>query len=110
MLQRSLSIQSATSHSSIFDISIGFRSRLEQINYILEVIIPIEFFCSFQKVFKNFIDVRIPTPIEDETYDVIICCAGFFQSLISPLAFPELIRITKKGGLNNCLKNTRERK
>eukprot|EP00094_Tigriopus_californicus_P001111 TCALIF_01074-PB protein Name:"Similar to WBSCR27 Williams-Beuren syndrome chromosomal region 27 protein (Homo sapiens)" AED:0.27 eAED:0.27 QI:203/1/0.5/1/1/1/2/0/148 len=51
----------------------------------------------YKKVFKSFIDERVPTPIEDDTYDVMICCAGFFQSLISPKAFPELIRITKKG-------------
>lgn len=54
-------------------------------------------FLFIQNVFKNFIDERVPTPIEDDTYDVMICCAGFFQSLISPKAFPELIRITKKG-------------
>ncbi|XP_059087662.1 uncharacterized protein LOC131884043 isoform X3 [Tigriopus californicus] len=53
----------------------------------------------YKKVFKSFIDERVPTPIEDDTYDVMICCAGFFQSLISPKAFPELIRITKKDGV-----------
>eukprot|EP00095_Tigriopus_kingsejongensis_P012765 maker-scaffold725_size106157-snap-gene-0.12 protein:Tk12765 transcript:maker-scaffold725_size106157-snap-gene-0.12-mRNA-1 annotation:"hypothetical protein DAPPUDRAFT_302022" len=53
----------------------------------------------YKNVFKNFVDEKVPTPIEDDTYDVMICCAGFFQGLISPRAFPELIRITKRGGI-----------
>ena len=44
-------------------------------------------------------DPLTPTSIPDDTYDVLLCCAGFFQGLISPEAFPEFIRITKKGGL-----------
>ena len=51
----------------------------------------------FQAVFRNYIDEKDPTPIKDDTYDVLICCAGFFQGLISPNAFIELIRITKPG-------------
>ena len=38
-------------------------------------------------------------PIPDQSYDVLLCCAGFFQGLMSPRVFPELIRITKKGGV-----------
>lgn len=38
-----------------------------------------------------------PTSIPDDTYDALICCAGFFPGLISPLALPELVRITKPG-------------
>ena len=36
-------------------------------------------------------DVRLP--IEDETYDVVLCCAGFFDGLMSPRVFPELLRL-----------------
>ena len=50
-----------------------------------------------QETFRNYIDENDPTPISDDTYDVAICCAGFFQGLISPNAFIELIRITKPG-------------
>ena len=38
-------------------------------------------------------------PIQDQSYDVLLCCAGFFDGLMSPRVFPELIRITKKGGV-----------
>ena len=37
-------------------------------------------------------------PIENDTYDVVLCCAGFFDGLMSPRVFPELIRITKPKG------------
>ena len=46
-----------------------------------------------------FVDPKAKTPIEDGTYDVVLCCAGFFQGLISPLALPEVARICKSGGL-----------
>lgn len=53
----------------------------------------------FRKVYKAFIDPETPTPIEDDSYDALLCCAGFFQGLISPLGFTELLRITKPGGV-----------
>jgi len=52
----------------------------------------------FRRVYCNFVDPVTPTPIPDNSYDALLCCAGFFQGLISPLSFPELIRITKPGG------------
>merc|ERR1712051_1097952 len=53
----------------------------------------------FRKVFRAFIDPESPTEISDNSYDALLCCAGFFQGLISPKAFVELIRITKPGGI-----------
>jgi len=53
----------------------------------------------FRKVYKAFIDPDTPTSIPDGSYDAILCCAGFFQGLISPRAFTELIRITRPGGV-----------
>ena len=53
----------------------------------------------FRRVYKAFIDPDTPTPISDNTYDALVCCAGFFQGLISPMGFPELLRITKPGGI-----------
>jgi len=53
----------------------------------------------FRRTFKEFIDPDRPTSIPDSSYDAILCCAGFFQGLISPRGFRELIRITRKGGV-----------
>ena len=33
----------------------------------------------FRKVFRAFIDPEKPTEIPDDTYDALLCCAGFFQ-------------------------------
>ena len=33
----------------------------------------------FRKVFRAYIDPEIPTEIPDNTYDALLCCAGFFQ-------------------------------
>ena len=33
----------------------------------------------FRKVFRAFIDPETPTEIPDDTYDALLCCAGFFQ-------------------------------
>ena len=56
-----------------------------------------------KKLYKNYFPLAVEPdkrlPIEDETYDVMVCCAGFFQGLMSPKVFPELLRITKKGGV-----------
>ena len=32
-----------------------------------------------RKVYCNFIDPAKPTPIPDNSYDALLCCAGFFQ-------------------------------
>ncbi len=53
----------------------------------------------YKNVYKEVIDIEKPTSISDETYDIVICCAGFFHGLISPLALPELARIVKTSGL-----------
>ena len=52
-----------------------------------------------RKVYRAYVDPDVPTPIPGESYDVLLCCAGFFQGLISPKAFPELLRITRPGGI-----------
>ena len=33
----------------------------------------------FRKVFRAFIDPEKPTEIPSDTYDALLCCAGFFQ-------------------------------
>ena len=52
-----------------------------------------------QNVYAACVDAQRPTPIPDDTYDALVCCAGFFQGLISPTAFSELLRITRPGGI-----------
>ena len=52
-----------------------------------------------QNAFKEFIDPDRKTSIEDNTYDVVLCCAGFFDGLIPPSGLKELARITKPNGL-----------
>ena len=32
-----------------------------------------------RRVYCNFIDPVTPTPIPDNSYDALLCCAGFFQ-------------------------------
>ena len=50
-------------------------------------------------MFKDFIEPDRKTPcIEDNTYDVVLCCAGFFAGLISPRALKELARLAKSPG------------
>ncbi len=46
---------------------------------------------------REALDPDKETSLAPDTYDAVICSAGFFQSLISPRALPEMIRITKKG-------------
>ena len=33
----------------------------------------------YQNYFHMGVEPDVPLPIADETYDVILCCAGFFQ-------------------------------
>ena len=33
----------------------------------------------FRQVFRAFIDPEKPTEIPNDTYDALLCCAGFFQ-------------------------------
>ena len=32
-----------------------------------------------RRVYCNFVDPVTPTPIPDNSYDALLCCAGFFQ-------------------------------
>lgn len=52
----------------------------------------------YKEYFHTSVDPLEKLPIENETYDVMLCCAGFFQGLLSPKVFPELLRIVKPGG------------
>ena len=42
-------------------------------------------FGPLQHVYAASVDAKKPTPIPDDTYDALVCCAGFFQGLISIL-------------------------
>ena len=53
----------------------------------------------YQQYFRLSVDPGQNLPIDNDTYDVVICCAGFFDGLMSPQVFPELIRITKPKGI-----------
>ena len=37
---------------------------------------------TFRKVFRAFIDPEKPTEIPADTYDALLCCAGFFQVIL----------------------------
>ena len=52
----------------------------------------------YKNYFKLSVDPDRNLPIDNDTYDVVLCCAGFFDGLMSPRVFPELIRITKPKG------------
>ena len=56
-----------------------------------------------KNLYKNYFPIGVEPdkalPIQDETYDVMLCCAGFFKGLMSPKVFTELLRIVKKGGI-----------
>lgn len=47
-------------------------------------------------------DLTQPMAIADETYDGIISCGTFTHGHVGPVCFPELLRITKTGGLFVC--------
>ncbi len=51
----------------------------------------------YRRVYAESVDPAAATSIPDGSYDAVVCCAGFFQGLISPRAFPEIVRITKPG-------------
>jgi len=53
----------------------------------------------YQKTFCCYVSPDEKTPIEDNTYDVLLCSAGMFPGSIVPQAFTELLRITKPGGI-----------
>ena len=53
----------------------------------------------YKQYFPMSVDPDKNLPIANDTYDVMVCCAGFFEGLMSPKVFPELIRITKPGGI-----------
>merc|ERR1719245_2817966 len=50
----------------------------------------------YNSTYHNAVVPDKQLPIQDQSYDVLLCCAGFFDGLMSPRVFPELIRITKK--------------
>ena len=47
----------------------------------------------YQKYYQMGVEPDVQLPIEDETYDVMLCCAGLFRGLMSPMVFPELLRL-----------------
>ena len=53
----------------------------------------------YQNYFHHAVEPDKKLPIQEQSYDVMLCCAGFFEGLMSPRVFPELLRITKKGGI-----------
>lgn len=56
-----------------------------------------------KNLYRNYLHCAVDPdktlPIAEETYDVMLCCAGFFEGLMSPKVFPELCRIVKKSGI-----------
>merc|ERR1712119_205338 len=53
----------------------------------------------YQNTFCAYVTPDEKTPIEDNSYDVLLCSAGMFPGSIVPQAFKELIRIVKPGGI-----------
>jgi len=53
----------------------------------------------YQKTICAYVTPDTPTPIENDTYDVLLCSAGMFPGSIVPQAFTELLRVVKPGGL-----------
>lgn len=53
----------------------------------------------FNKIFCCYVTPDSKTPIEDNTYDAMLCSAGMFPGSIVPQAFKELLRIVKPGGI-----------
>ena len=47
-------------------------------------------FLTTRRVYCNFIDPAKPTPIPDNSYDALLCCAGFFQVHPSKIFVPKL--------------------
>ena len=64
----------------------------------------------YQKYYQMGVVPDVQLPIEDETYDVMLCCAGLFRGLMSPMVFPELLRLLEITKLNTkeivCLLTT----
>jgi len=53
----------------------------------------------YKKTICAYVTPDTPTPIENDTYDVLLCSAGMFPGSIVPQAFTELLRVVKPGGL-----------
>ena len=51
----------------------------------------------YQNYYHMGVEPDVRLPIHDETYDVLLCCAGFFSGLMSPKVFPELLRLLQIG-------------
>ena len=56
-------------------------------------------FFFLSKIFCCYVTPDSKTPIEDNTYDAMLCSAGMFPGSIVPQAFKELLRIVKPGGI-----------
>jgi len=53
----------------------------------------------YQNTFCTYVTPDQRTPIADGSYDVLLCSAGMFPGSIVPQAFPELVRVTRPGGI-----------
>lgn len=53
----------------------------------------------YKKTICCYVTPDEKTPVEDGTYDVMLCSAGMFPGSIVPQAFKELMRIVKSGGI-----------
>ena len=55
-----------------------------------------------QGIFKNYIKAHVDglgsIPVNDESYDVIVCSNGFAPGQIYPSAIPEILRVMRPGG------------
>ena len=53
----------------------------------------------YKKTLCCYVTPDSQTPIDDNTYDLLLCSAGMFPGSIVPQAFSELIRMVKPGGV-----------
>jgi len=55
-----------------------------------------------QGIYKNYIHASVDglgtIPVNNDSYDVIVCSNGFAPGQIYPSAFPELLRVVRPGG------------
>jgi len=55
-----------------------------------------------QSIYKNYIHASVDglgtIPVNNDSYDVIVCSNGFAPGQIYPSAFPELLRVIRPGG------------
>ncbi len=53
----------------------------------------------YRRTLAEVISADGRTTVGDGEYGAVVCCAGFFQGLISPGGLKELVRITESGGV-----------